>query len=56
MNITLDLPFLNFHNPFTNERISVYLDKHIRMSLDTRDYFVKQINHFSKGLVIVASA
>ena len=30
-----DLPFLHFHNSFTNERISVYLDKHSRMSLNT---------------------
>jgi len=55
-NITPDLPFLNIHNPFTNERIGVYLDKHSRMSLDTKDYFVKQISHLSKGVVIVASA
>ena len=26
------------------------------MSLDTKDYFVKQISHLSKGMVIVASA
>ena len=38
MNITPDLPFLNIHNPFTNERISVYLDKHSRMCLDTKEY------------------
>jgi len=42
--ITPYLPFLNIHNPFTNERISliisVYLDKHNRMSLNTKDYFV----------------
>jgi len=56
MNIMLDLPFLNIHNLFTNERISVYLDKHSRMSLDTTYYFVKQISHLSKGVVIVASA
>jgi len=55
MNITPDLPILNIHNPFTNERISVYLDKHSRMSLNTNDYF-KQIGHLSKGVVIVASA
>ena len=55
MNITQDLLFLNIHNPFTNERISVYLDKHSRKSLDTKDYFVKQIIHLSKGVVIVAS-
>ena len=41
INITPDLPFLHIHNPFTNERISVYLDKHSRMSLDTTDYIVK---------------
>jgi len=46
MNIMPDIPFLNIHNPFTNERIIVYLDKHRRMSLDTKNYFVKQISHF----------
>ena len=56
MNIRPDLPFLNIHNLFTNERISVYLDKYSHMSLDTKDYFVKQISHLSKGGVIVASA
>jgi len=54
MNITPDLPFINIHNLFTNERISVYLDKHSRMSLDTKDNFAKQIRHLSKGVVIVA--
>ena len=56
MNMTPDLPFLYIHNPFTNERISIFLDKHSHMSLDTKDYFVKQISHLSKGVVIVASA
>jgi len=56
MNITPDLPYLNIYNPFTNERISVYLDKHSCMSSDTKDYFVKQISHLSKGVVIVTSA
>ena len=56
MNITPDLPFLKIHSPFTNERISVYLDKHSRMSLDKNGYFVKQISHLSKGVIIVASA
>ena len=56
MNITTNLPFLNTHNPFTNKRISIYLDKHSRMSLDTENYFVKQISHLSKGVVIVALA
>jgi len=56
INITLDLPFLNIHNPFSKERISVYFDKHSRMPLDTNDYFVKQINPLSKGVVIVTSA
>jgi len=37
------------YNPFTNERISVNLDKHGRKFLDTKDYFVKQISHLSKG-------
>ena len=52
-NITPDPPFLNIHNPFSNERISVYLDKQSRMHFDTKDYFVKQIIHLSKGVVIV---
>jgi len=55
MNITPDLPFLNSYNLFTNERISVYLDKQSRTSLDTKDYFVinvKQISHLSKGVVM----
>ena len=56
MDITPDLPLLNIHNLFTNESISVYLDKHNRMSLDTKEYFVKLISHLSKGLVILASA
>ena len=42
MNITPDLSFLNIHNPFTNERISVYLNKHSRMSLHPKVYFVKK--------------
>jgi len=56
MNITQEHKFLNIHKPFTNERISVYLEKYSRMSLDTKDYFVKQISHLSKGVVILASA
>jgi len=59
MNITPDLPLLNFHNPFTIESISVFLDKHSRMYLDTKpskDYFVKEINNLSKGVVKEASA
>ena len=56
MNITPDFPFLNVHNPYTNKRIRVYSDKHSRMSLDTKDYFVKQISHLSKGVIKVASA
>jgi len=56
MDITPDLPFPNIHNPFTNERISVYLDKHNRMSLNKKDYFVEQTSHLSKGVVTVASA
>jgi len=56
MNIKLDIPFLNIHSPSTKERISVYLDKHSHMSLDTKDYSVKQISHLSKGVVIVALA
>jgi len=56
MDITPDLQFLHIHNPFTNERISVYLDKHSRMSLDKKDYLVKQISHLSTSVVIAASA
>ena len=56
MDITPVLPFLNIHNPFTSERICVYLDKHNRIFLNTKNYFVKQISHLSKGVVIVASA
>jgi len=56
MDITPGLPFLNIHNPFTNEMISVYLDKHNRMFLNTKDYFVKQITRLSQGVVIVALA
>jgi len=55
INIMPDLQFLNIHNLFTNERISVYLDKHGRMSSDTKDYFVIHISHLSKGVVIVPS-
>ena len=57
MDITPDLPFLNIQKKkVTNERISVYLNKHSRMSLDIKDYLVKQISHLSKGMVTVASA
>jgi len=49
MNITPDIPFLNIHNLFTNKRISVYLDKQSRMSLDTKEYL-------SRGVVIEAYA
>jgi len=55
MDITPDLPFLNIHNPVTNERIR-YTWTNNRMSLNTKDYFVKQISHVSKCVVIVASA
>ena len=54
--MTPGLPFLNIHNPLTNERISVYMDKHSRMYLGIKDYFVEQISHLSKSVVIVASA
>ena len=37
MNITLEFPYRKIHYPFTNERISVYLDKQSHMSLDTND-------------------
>ena len=55
MDITPDLPCLKNHNLFTNEMISLYLDKHNRISLNTKDYFVKQIRRLSKGVVLVAS-
>jgi len=54
MDITPDLPSLNIYNLFNNERIRIYLCKHYCMSLNTKDYFVKQISHLSKGVVIVA--
>ena len=54
MNITPDLPFLNIHNLFFKDKLC--LDKHSCMSLDTKDYFVKQVSHLSKGVVKVASA
>ena len=56
MNIIPDLPFQNVHNPFTNGKISVPLDKHSRMSFDIKDYFDKQCSHLSKGVLIVALA
>jgi len=43
MNTTQDLPFLNIYIQFTNEKISVYLEKYSRMSLDTKDYFLKTV-------------
>jgi len=54
MDIMPDLLFQNMHKPFTNESFSLYFNKHNSMSLNTRDYFVKQISHLSKGVVIVA--
>jgi len=56
MNITPDILFQNIKNPFTNERISVYLDQHSRIYLDTKVYSVKQTSFLSKGVVIVALA
>jgi len=56
MNITPDFPFLNIDHPFTNEKISIYLDKHTLMSFDTKNDVVNQISHLSKGVVIEASA
>jgi len=53
MNIT---PFLYMHNPFTNEKINVYLDKHSLMSFGTNDNKFKQISHLSRGVVIESSA
>jgi len=57
MNI-MDLPFLNIYNSFTipSKRLAyIYLDKNSRLSLDSKDYFVKQIIHLSKGVVIEAT-
>jgi len=47
---TPDLPFLNIHNPFTNENL--YLDKH------SRKFWTQRITLLNKlgGVVIVASA
>ena len=56
MSITPDLPLLDIHNLFTNARISINVNKHSLMSLATKDYFVKQISHLSKGVVIVVTA
>jgi len=56
MNITPDFPFLNIDHPFTNKKISIYLDKHSHVSFDTKNYVVKQISHLSKGVAIEASA
>ena len=49
MNIDLYKIYLQFEN------ISVYMDKHHHVSLNTKDYFVKQISHLSKSVIIVAS-
>jgi len=54
MNITPDLLFLNIHNPFTNERIIVYLVKLIACVWTQMITFLNK--HLSKGVVIVASA
>jgi len=54
--LPLDLLLLNMHKPITNERSSVYSDRHNRMSLNTKDYFIKQIKHFSKAVVFLAYA
>ena len=45
-------PILNIYYPFTNERISVYLDKHNYMSFDEKEYIVKQISRLSKDVCI----
>ena len=37
-------------------KVLAYTWTNIIMSLDTNDYFLKQISHLSKGVVIVASA
>ena len=49
---TPDLPFLNIQNPFTmNESLSVHLDKHNHIALDTQDYFVKQVSPLTKEVL-----
>ena len=42
MDIKPDLPFLNIHNLFPNERISVYLDKHNRVFLNQMITFLNK--------------
>ena len=54
MDLYAGPPLLNIHNLFTNEKISVYLDKHSHVSLDTRITLL--ISLLSKGVVKVASA
>jgi len=56
MDNTPDLPFINIHNPFTNEKSSVFMDKHNCMSSSTKDYFIKHISHMTKGMVLIVSA
>jgi len=36
--------------------LAYILGQKSRMPLDTKDYFVKQVSHLSKGVVTVASA
>jgi len=55
IDIKPELPFLNSHTAFTNERISVYLDKQQHV-FGHKNYFVEQISNLSKGVVVVASA
>ena len=48
--------FINMHTHVFYCRISMFWDKHCHMFLDTKVYFVIQISHLSKGLVIEAFA
>jgi len=43
-NMSPDLLFLNIHDRLSNNRKSVYLDKHYQMSLD-KVFFVQQISN-----------
>jgi len=45
--MTSDLLFLNIYNLFTKDRIMFTLDtkKNKKTTIDSKDYFVKQISH-----------
>jgi len=57
MNITPDLPFLNIHNPFTMKELAYTWTNIVSHVFGHKGLLnVKQIRHFSKGVVILASA